>query len=195
MDQPEKDEQLIGRLADGDTVALEALYDRYSSLVFALVLRIVVDRQIAEELLQEVFVRVWQHAGAYEATRGRVLSWLLGIAHNLALNELRRRRRRPQGVVSNRDREAVDHKLEVLAASGPEPAEVAWANMRRAQLMRALDHLPAAQRAVIGLYAIGHSQSEIATRLGEPLGTVKSRMRLGLRKLRDILQAQGIESD
>lgn len=194
MEQPEQDQQLIARLAAGETGALEALYDRHAGPVFTLLLRIVADRQIAEELLQEVFLRAWQHAGAYQQARGRVPSWLFGIAHNLAINEVRRQRRRPQdfpvGGAAHREQE-----LAVLPDPAPAPPDAAWARLRREELIRALDHLPPPQRSAIALFAAGYSQSEIANRLGEPLGTVKSRMRRGLHTLRDLLQARGVESD
>ncbi|MDP9372583.1 MAG: sigma-70 family RNA polymerase sigma factor [Chloroflexota bacterium] len=192
MDRAEEDEQLIGRLVAGDVAALDALYDRYAGVVFALVLRIVADRPVAEELLQETFLRAWQRAGLFEGSRGRVPSWLLGIAHNLAIDELRRRRRRPQAVTP-RERETAERELAGLPDPGPAVAEEAWSRLRRAQIEAALGRLPAAQRRIIELaYFEGYSQSEIAARLGEPLGTVKTRMRLGMRKLRDLLEAQGL---
>ncbi len=192
MDRAEEDEQLIGRLVAGDVAALDALYDRYAGVVFALVLRIVADRPVAEELLQETFLRAWQRAGLFEGSRGRVPSWLLGIAHNLAIDELRRRRRRPQAVIP-RERETAERELAGLPDPGPAVAEEAWSRLRRAQIEAALGRLPAAQRRIIELaYFEGYSQSEIAARLGEPLGTVKTRMRLGMRKLRDLLEAQGL---
>ncbi len=192
MDRAEEDEQLIGRLVAGDVAALDALYDRYAGVVFALVLRIVADRPVAEELLQETFLRAWQRAGLFEGSRGRVPSWLLGIAHNLAIDELRRRRRRPQAVTP-RERERAERELAGLPDPGPAVAEEAWSRLRRAQIEAALGRLPPAQRRIIELaYFEGYSQSEIAARLGEPLGTVKTRMRLGMRKLRDLLEAQGL---
>ena len=193
MDRAEEDEQLIGRLATGDTTALDPLYDRYAGLVFALVLRILGDRQAAEDLLQEVFVRAWQRAGTYQQTRGRVTTWLLGIAHNLAIDEVRRQRRRPQGV-AEREADDADEPLLSLPSTDPDVADQAWERLRRARISAALGQLPAAQRAIIELaYFEGYTQSEIAVRLGEPLGTVKTRTRLGLRKLRDMLQGQDLE--
>ncbi len=191
MDWSEEDGQLIARLAVGDSTALDALYERYAGVVFGLVLRIVAERPVAEDLLQEVFVRAWQRAGSYDGSRGRADAWLCGIAHNLAIDELRRQRRRPQLASERDDR---DLPREPSVPNGREVAEEAWINLRRVQIETALARLPVAQRQVIELaYFEGFTQSQIAARLGEPLGTVKTRMRLGLRKLRDILQGQGLE--
>ena len=185
MDWTEDDEQFASRLVAGDRAALDRLYDRYTGVVYALVLRIVADRQVAEELLQEVFLRVWQRAGTYQEARGRFTPWLLGIAHNLAIDELRRRRRQPREAP---EREDAEREVAALPDPGPEVAEEAWARVRRAQIDEALARLPREQRVAIELaYFGGYSQSEIAARLGEPLGTVKTRIRLGLLKLREVL--------
>lgn len=187
------EQQLVRQLIAGDTVALEQLYDRYASAVFGLLLRVVADRMVAEELVQEVFLRAWQRAGTYQDTRGRFVTWLLGIAHNLAIDELRRRRRQPQ-IAS--EREGAERETLVLPDPGPEVAEEVWVRLRRVQIAEALGQLPAAQRETIELaYFGGYSQAEIAARLGEPLGTVKTRVRLGLRKLRDIVRARGLEQE
>jgi len=186
------DQRLMGCLAAGDTKALGALYDRHANAVFGLLVRMLGDRPVAEELLQEAFVRGWRHAASYDSARGQVRPWLMRIAHNLALNELRRRRRRPHEVVTDG---GADDDVPLLAAvpdPGPEPAEAAWAAVRRVELVHALEQLSEPQRAVIELYATGYSQSEIAARLGEPLGTVKTRMRRALHQLRATLQASGL---
>jgi RNA polymerase sigma-70 factor, ECF subfamily len=195
VDHAREDEALIARLAAGDRSALGLLYDRYAGPVYALVLRIIADRQAAEDLLQEVFLRVWQRAATYQATRGRPLTWVLGIAHNLAIDEVRRRQRRPQGV-EERDDATVDSLLAVVPSEEPGPAEQAWERLCRAQISAALEQLPPAQRAIIELaYFEGYTQSQMAERLGEPLGTVKTRLRLGMQKLRELLQGQGLEVD
>jgi len=184
---------LIAALAAGEVEALGALYDRHARIVFALLLRIVGDRDAAEEILQEVFLRAWQHAHAFDDSRGTVRSWLYGIAHNLALNELRRRRRRPQPQPrpASADPEGDDYEGQIAADS--DPAVDAWCAVRDAELAQALDQLPPSQRAVLLLYGEGFSQSEIAAKLGEPLGTVKSRMRRALGQLREMLSALGGE--
>lgn len=190
MDGTEQDERLVQRLADGDVAALDALYQRHAGVVFALQVRIVGDREVAEELLQEAFLRAWQHAAAYDGRRGQARSWLLGIAHHLALNELRRRRRRPQDEPESRrwedDRGGADP-----TDPAPAPFELAWAALRQEEVVRALGELPPASRRVIELYTVGYTQAEIADRLGEPLGTVKTRMRRGLQQMRGVLRGLG----
>ena len=187
------DDALIAALVVGEVEALGVLYDRHAGVIFALLIRIVGDRGTAEDLLQEVFLRVWQRAHAFDDTLGTVRVWLHSIAHNLALNELRSRRRRPQahGRAANTELDA-DGSAGLVDA-GSAPAADAWCAVRDAELAEALDQLPAGQRAVLLLYAEGFSQSEIATRLGEPLGTIKSRMRRALCRLRETLSALGID--
>ncbi|MBA2520305.1 MAG: sigma-70 family RNA polymerase sigma factor [Chloroflexia bacterium] len=187
----DQDHLLVRRIAAGDTAALAVLYDKHAGIVHAVIVRVVHDHQVAEDLLQESFLRVWQHARTYDGSLGRVRAWLLGIAHNLALNELRRRRRRPQEAPHAPD--AVAPILETVAAPDPDPADVAWSRTRQTRITSALTDLPRAQQAVIALYAAGHSQSEIAATLNEPLGTVKTRMRRGLQTLRSVLTREGLD--
>jgi RNA polymerase sigma-70 factor (ECF subfamily) len=188
------DEALIAALVAGEPEALGALYDRHARVVFSVIMRIAGDRDVAEEILQEVFLRAWQQAHTFDETRGTVRFWLHRIAHNLTLNELRRRQRRPQ--VQRRlpmvDSEGDDYADGV--ATGQDPAVDAWCAVRDAELAHALDQLPPGQRAVLLLYAEGFSQSEIAAKLGEPLGTVKSRMRRALCRLREALPTLGIDA-
>ena len=188
------DDALIAALVAGDTEALGALYDRHAHVVFSVLVRIVGDRGTAEELLQEVFLGAWQRAHAFDETRGTVRIWLHAIAHHLALNELRRRQRRPQlqqrAAGDDPDGDAYARCVD----TGPDPAADAWCTARDAGLARALDQLSPAQRTVLALYAAGYSQSEIAVKLDEPLGTVKSRMRRALCHLREALPALGIDA-
>lgn len=194
MDGADQDRHLIRRLGAGDAAALEAIYDRHAGVVFAVIVRVVTDRRIAEELLQEAFLRTWQHAASYDGSLGGVRPWLLGIAHNLALNELRRQRRRPREW-RDRTEEGAIQALAAVPDPSPGPADAAWAAARHAHLRRVLGHLPEAQREVVALYAAGYSQSEIASRLDLPLGTVKTWMRRALIRLREILQAEGFDLD
>lgn len=180
------DEQLMKGVQAGDGQAVAALYDRYNMLVFSLALRMLNDREGAEELVQEVFLRAWRQAGTYQPALGRLSTWLLGITRNLAVDELRRRGVRPQRA----DGEAAQEHLETLPAPEfDDPAVQAGRADQRAEIQQALDTLPPAQRTVIEMaYYSGLSQSEIAAALGDPLGTVKTRMRLATQKLREQLQ-------
>ncbi len=193
MNHAVQDEALIARLAAGDTAALGLVYDRYASAVLSLAARILGDRQLAEDLLQEVFVRVWQRAATYQGTRGKPLTWVLGIAHNLAIDEVRRRQRRP-AEAGERDEEGQIAAFQTLAADDADPADLAWERLRRDQILAALGQLPPTQRVLIELaYFEGYTQSQLATRLGEPLGTIKTRMRLAAQKLRELLRDLALE--
>ncbi len=186
------DADLIGRAATGDARALEMLYERYSGVVFSFALRLVADRQLAEEVLQEVFFRAWQQGGAYSAQRGTFVTWLLSITHNLAIDEIRKRKRRPQKA----DSEEPETILAAVAdtSAGADVEGEVWLGSLRTTVAEALKELPQAQRQAIELaYFQGLTQREIAETLGEPLGTIKTRMRLGLQKLREALGSSGME--
>lgn len=175
-------------VAQGDSAALGALYDRYGTSVYSLALRMLGDRQLAEEIVQETFLRVWRQARAFQAVRGALSTWILGIARNLSIDELRRRGVRPQAASGD-----ADERLALIEATD-DPAEQAYTHMRHEVVARALESLPSPQREVLELaYFSGLSQSEIAERLGDPLGTVKTRMRLGLQKLKSILGPSDVE--
>jgi len=186
------DADLIGRSANGDARALEVLYDRYSRVVFSFALRIVADRQLAEELLQEVFFRAWQQGGAFRASRGTFVTWLLSITHNMAIDEVRRRRRRPQKA----DTEEPETLLASVAdtSAGSDVEDEVWLGTLRETIAGVMDQLPPAQRDAIEMaYYQGKTQREIAEELGEPLGTIKTRMRLGMLKLREALAESEVE--
>lgn len=186
------DADLIGRAADGDARALEVLYDRYSGVVFSFALRLVMDRPLAEELLQEVFFRAWQQGGNYSAQRGTFVTWLLSITHNMAIDEIRKRKRRPQKADSEEPEQVLAGVADTGAGSDVE--EEVWLGSLRDTVATALQTLPPAQREAIEMaYYQGLTQREIAEALGEPLGTIKTRMRLGLQKLREALGNDGVE--
>ncbi len=183
------DVDLIGQASQGDARALEVLYDRYSRVVFSFALRIVNDQLIAEELLQEVFFRAWQQGGSFRASKGAFLTWLLSITHNMAIDEVRKRKRRPQ----RSDSDDPDVVLAAVPDTAPSVEDEVWLRVLRERIGRALDTLPVAQREAIELaYFRGMTHREIAETLGEPLGTIKTRMRLGMRKLRDQLDSNEV---
>jgi RNA polymerase sigma-70 factor, ECF subfamily len=181
------DDELVQRMSQGEVDALETLYDRYARAVFSFAVRIVRDSRIAEEVLQEAFMRSWQQSGRFQLSRGNYASWLLSITHNLAIDEIRKSQRRPQRAdmvdISDVLRSTVDTTVNV--------EEAAEAGELRSVIRAAMELLPESQRRVIELaYFEGLSQREIAAFLDEPLGTIKTRMRLGMQKLKESLSNQ-----
>ena len=175
------DDQLISALRQGEGWAMTALYDRYARLVFSLSLRILNDRSAAEEAAQEVFVKVWKRAKDYDAARGKFSSWLSGIAHNHAIDELRRRRVRPS---ASDDEDAMAE----VVSNDLAPLDLALQSLEHQRIVDALQAIPAEQRKPIEMaYFEGYTQQEISDRLREPLGTIKTRMRLGMQKLKGLL--------
>jgi RNA polymerase sigma-70 factor (ECF subfamily) len=177
---------LLSAVARGDLAAFEQLYDTYSAIVHALLLRILGDPQDALEVLQETFVKAWGNATQFDPARGSEVAWLISIARSRAIDRLRSRR-----VRSVRENEA---GREISIRSGfvdqTTGADQAIASEQRTAVRTALAELPEAQRIALQLaYFEGLSQSEIAERLKEPLGTVKTRMQLGMKKLRERLRA------
>lgn len=182
----------MARLAEGDEAALGPLYDRYGKLIYSLALRVVRDAAAAEEVTQEVFVRLWRSAASFDPARGRVHAWLMRITHNLALNEVRRRQSRPV-VAENYDWQTSGAAL-VDQDAERDPARAAWLGERTATIRKALAQLPAPQRQAIELAFFGGlSQAEVAAAVGDPLGTVKSRIRVGMQRLRELLVAEGVD--
>jgi len=179
------DPELVDLLAIGDARALEVLYDRYSRAVFSFALRMLGDRATAEELVQEVYVRAWQQARRFSEGRGTFITWLLSITHNMAIDEIRRRNRRPQRADSA---DPVLMLTNVRDDAMPVDEQAVIATVRE-ELLRAMATLPENQRSTIELaYFRGLTQREIAVLQGEPLGTIKTRMRLAVRKLREYLE-------
>jgi RNA polymerase sigma-70 factor (ECF subfamily) len=181
---------LIAAISGGNSQALEVLYDRYAAVVYRMALRIVKNQELAEDIVQEVFWRVWRRSGSFERDRGRVAQWLFGVAHNLCIDELRRQRSRPISVY-----EDVDHPvIQQLADERTDVMGSAMESEQRRIIADALRQLPDAQRQAIELaYFGGLSHQEIATKLNRPLGTVKTRVRLGLHKLRSLLSTVGLQ--
>lgn len=181
------DDLLMAAVCTADEAAFGILYERYADLVFATSLRVLADRQLAEDAVQDIFTRLWNHPQAFVAARGRFLSWLVSVTRNRAVDELRARGRRWR-----REAECGPDSDELIAAlpgsDGDDPARSAQMAEDRAEVKRALASLPCEQRQVLELaYFDGLTQQEIALHLGEPLGTVKTRIRLGMQKLRRVL--------
>jgi len=168
---------LLLRIAGGDQAAFADLYDLLSSRVFGLILRVLVNRSQSEEVLQEVFLEIWQTAARFTAERGRGRTWILTIAHRRAIDRVR-----SSQASGDRDVRAGARDLDVAHDSVAEQAEL---SIEAERVTQALGTLPEAQReALVLAYYGGYSQSEIATITGSPLGTVKTRMRDGLTRLR-----------
>lgn len=175
--------QLIQRAAAQDREAFSQLYDRFSSLVFSLAMRMLRARSDAEDLLQEVFMQVWRQAGSYSQERGSPEAWIINIARSRAIDKLRAIRRRDKSFVLTDDPAAAESPDNVESAVGESEAKLA--------MNSALANLTEAQRRVLELaYFSGLSQTEIAEHLAEPLGTVKTRMRAAIQRLRGILGTQ-----
>lgn len=177
-----RDEELVGRLALQDERALEGLYDRYGRVTHSLVLKMVRDPARAEEISQEVFLKLWRRPESFQPGRGAFPTWLLSVAHHRAVDDLRSRRWDVQPLTDE------DGLPRELADESTDLAEAAWIREQRSAVRVALATLPASQRQALELaYFAGLTQREIADRLGQPLGTVKTRCRLAMQKLRTAL--------
>lgn len=174
---------------------LEVLYDRYFRQCYALAVRILSNTAMAEEVVQEVFLKLWQAPQSFDQQRGRFASWLLSVVHHRCIDELRKNKRVISGNISL-DAEGGDDFITRIPDEQKGPEEVAWISEQRANVRRALTKLSDVQRRVIELaYFGGMTQMEIASYLGEPLGTVKTRIRLALQKLRLALEAEGLGAE
>lgn len=176
------DEDLLHAIARNDEAALATIYDRYRLILFGLVLRILHDREEAEDCLQEVFLQVWRRAADFDKSRGRAFTWLVTIARSRALDRLR--------ASGSRVRLATE-VAQVPHDEVGDAAEEAVQSEQGDIVRAALAELPEEQRRTLLLaYFEGLTQTEIAARLGDPLGTVKTRMRSGMGKLRELLHGK-----
>jgi RNA polymerase sigma-70 factor (ECF subfamily) len=179
------DDDLLHAIAGGDETALAACYDRYRVILFSQILRILNDRQEAEDCLQEVFLQVWRRARDFDAARGRAFTWLVTIARSRALDRLR--------ASGSRLRLATEAAQMPRDEIGDAAAEAVQSEAG-AIVRTALAALPEEQRRTLLLaYFEGLTQTEIAARLGDPLGTVKTRMRAGMIKLRELLKDKALD--
>jgi RNA polymerase sigma-70 factor (ECF subfamily) len=181
------DEALVALVARGDESALGELYDRVGRVAYGIAFRILRDDRLAEDAVQEGFLAVWRSAGTFRPERAKASTWIVTLVHRRAVDLVRREERRRAEPLEAADRpEAADP-----AGSA---ADAAWLGFERDRVQAALRTLPDGQREAIELaYYGGYSQSELAERLGVPLGTVKSRMFAGLARLREVLDDTGAE--
>lgn len=172
------DAELLRAITNGDENALAFLYDRYRTILFSVILRIVYSREEAEDVLQEVFLQVWNKARDYNESRGKVFTWLVTLARSRAIDRLR-----SLGVREKAVDEATRETLDVVS-----DAEIdAIHAEKKERVERVLSELPEEQRRVLLMaYFEGRSQSEIAEALNTPLGTVKTRMRSGMNRIREL---------
>jgi RNA polymerase sigma-70 factor, ECF subfamily len=177
------DEDLISLVEVADADAFAALYDRHSRAAFSLAYRMMGDRQAAEDLAQDAFLKVWRNASSYRAERGSVRTWILSIVHNRGIDQLR----------SHASRRRTQDRIEASAPRS-QPSEAfaeTWRNSQRDQVREALNTLPPEQLKILELaYFSGYTHVEISELLRLPLGTVKGRMRLGLKKIRDFFESR-----
>jgi RNA polymerase sigma-70 factor (ECF subfamily) len=171
---------LLERMRGGDESALATFYDRWSNRVYSLALRLLREARDAEDIVEETFWQAWRNAARFDATRGGVGTWLLTICRSRALDRIRARRRK-------QDDAALDDDAQ-YESSQPDPSATMVANETGRIVRAALAELPDEQRQAVELaYFRGLSQSEIAEKTGQPLGTVKTRVRLAMAKLREKL--------
>jgi RNA polymerase sigma-70 factor (ECF subfamily) len=173
------DEAVVALTARSDEVALAELYDRFGRSAYGLAYRVIRDEALAEDAVQEAFLAVWRGASRFIPERAKASTWIMTLVHRRAVDVVRREERRradplPEGG---------------LEAGGPSAADSAWLRLERERVQAALGQLPDQQREALELaYYGGFTQSELAERLGEPLGTIKSRMFTGLARLRELLE-------
>jgi len=185
------DEILVAQVARGSNAALEALYDRYAPTVLGLTLKILGDRAVAEDVLQETFWRVWKSADTYQPQRGSFTSWLFRIARNLAIDVYRRRNTRPQVIPDGDDAASV---LEQTPDPNMDVAEQTQSAIKHKQVRSAMSSLSGVQKQVIEMaYFYGMTRQEIAEATGEALGTIHTRARLALQKLKEELEREKFE--
>lgn len=184
-----RDDQLITLIANGERDALEVFYNRYARSVFSLARYMLRESPMAEEATQDVFLNLWLKASSYNPQRGTPRAWFMSVAHHRIIDVIKARKRGAQYT------DHVPHELlDTHPSPRPSTEEEAHRNLDREQIIAALASLPQEQREVIIMgYFEGYSQSEMASILGQPLGTVKTRVRLAMQKLRVVLKYREVE--
>jgi RNA polymerase sigma factor (sigma-70 family) len=174
------DEALVALVARGDESALADLYDRVGRVAYGLAYRVLRDERLAEDAVQEGFLAAWRTAAGFSADRAKASTWILTLVHRRAVDLVRREERRRA--------EPLEESTHEVGSTTASAEDLAWVRFERERVQEALGRLPDAQREAIELaYYGGYSQSELAERLGQPLGTIKSRMFAGLTRLRELL--------
>ena len=178
------DHQLIYRVAKVDKEALEALYTRYASSIYSLAMFMLRQEALAEEATQDIFLNIWLKASSYKSDRGEPRAWIMSVAHHKIVDVIRTRRR-----ALNVTDPGVYETLDLLPSGQISTEEEVERNLERERILHALSKIPPTQRQVIMMaYFGGYSQSEMAQILQQPLGTVKTRVRLAMQKLRIALE-------
>lgn len=189
---PDDERKLMKRIKARDAKALEELYDTYNSLLYGLVITIVKKREEAEDVLQEVFLKIWEKAHTFDESRGNVYSWIVTLTRNKAIDRIRSKGFKTQQKAST----SISEPEFILEGDKYDPLETTIYSNRAELVKKALDQIPENQREVIEIaYYKGMTQSEIADHLNLPLGTVKTRTRQGLIKLKDILEEHIARND
>ena len=179
-----EDRQIIHRITLDDQAALEALYGRYSTAVYSLAMYMLKQEALAEDATQETFLNIWLKASSFNADRGQPKSWIMSVAHHKIVDLIRSRRR-----TSYMTDPGGDETLQLLPSGQASTEEQVEQTLQRERIVQAMSLLPGAQREVVMLaYFEGYSQSEMAEKLGQPLGTIKTRVRLAMQKLRSALE-------
>jgi RNA polymerase sigma-70 factor (ECF subfamily) len=174
------DEAVVALAARSDEVAFAELYDRYGRVAYGLALRVLRDEALAEDAVQDAFLAIWRGAAHFIPERGKASTWILTLVHRRAVDLVRRENRRRTEPLEETD----------VPASQGSAEDIAWLRLERERVQAALKLLPDPQREAIELaYYGGYTQSELAERLGQPLGTIKSRMFAGLTRLHELLEA------
>ncbi len=183
------DHQLLARVSAQEPNALDALYSRYASAVYSLAMFMLKDTGLAEEATQDIFLNIWLKSGSFKPDRGQPKTWIMSVAHHRIIDLIRSRRRTTAITVATDSED-----LERIPAANLPIDEQVERKLERERIQKSLATLPDAQREVIRMaYFDGYSQSEIAALLNQPLGTVKTRVRLAMQKLRLVLQENVVE--
>ncbi len=187
--QGPEDHELIEKVALRDKDALEALYVRYATPVYSLAMYMLKQEALSQEVTQEIFLNIWLRASSYKPDRGHPRAWIMSVAHHKIVDVIRSRRR----TIAHTDPGGYE-TLELLPSGQASTEDEVVQNLERERIFKAMTGLPPTQREVIFLaYFEGYSQSEMAQKLDQPLGTIKTRVRLAMQKLRAVLEQDVIE--